>query len=69
MYYLCECCVMIVVNDDDSQCRYYNHEPHPPAGSFVVTNYTAIPVYFEPVRCDGCGRKCTYARVYRATAN
>lgn len=64
--YVCECCMMLAVNDDDTACRdYYGHDHAAadlPAGlTFEGEDTTASAGEL----CDGCGQSLpAMARLY-----
>lgn len=68
--YLCECCALVVANDDDSACQDYYHHDHTPMSEIehhdhtpmsetedlvVITGEMREALDGAYVTCDGCG--------------
>lgn len=65
---VCECCIMLICNDDDSACRGYHHHDHPdcqlPAYTVVFTDTIDDWDSTWPGECAGCGQTLLQGATY-----
>lgn len=65
---LCECCTMLLANDDDSGCRDFHGHTHGalrvPAGTALVNHTPLTHESLTPMTCDGHGGDITVMAPY-----
>lgn len=65
---LCECCMLLLVNDDSSQCRDFHGHTHEgmkvPDGTALISMTPRTNDAPRPMRCDGHGGDITVMAPY-----